>query len=145
MRNIALFLMAWLSIGLAQAFPALPRQATINFTLNHIEQGESCPAILQNERLTMYYEYDFNSGRGLAYLKKLQETRWTEVLHPLGLSDVYGFMSDMAPKVIHLKGGDVVVYRIIFNLRFNGDADAMLMLGEDGDCIMGTDVINVNK
>ncbi len=145
MKKILGFVVSILFPFLINAAPALPPFAQINFTLKQIEEGDSCPALLQNALVTMSYEYDFNKNMGLAFLKQLQSTRWTEVLHPLGLSSVYGFMSNMAPKTIHLNGGDVVVYRIIFNIEFNGDSQVKLMLGEDGNCIMSSDIINIRK
>jgi len=145
MKKILKFIMIGLFVSSVNAAPILPNHATINFTLDHIEKGNSCPALLQNASVMINYEYDFERNMGLAFLKQLQSTRWTEVLHPMGLSNLYGFISDMAPKTVHLNGGDVVVYRIIFNLQFNGDSQAILMIGEHGDCIMGTNVVNVNK
>ena len=144
MKKILMFVFMFLYAGLIQTASALPSIATINYTLTQAE-GDSCPAVLNNSLVTVSYEYDFQRNMGLAFLKQLQTTHWTEVLHPLGLSSVYGFMSDMAPRVVQLIGGEVVVYRIIFNLKFNGDSQVRLMIGEQGDCIMSSDVINVNK
>jgi hypothetical protein len=145
MKKIIIIFMALFFNGFAIAAPLLPKQATLNFVLNHTERGDSCPYLVQNARVVINYDYDFERNMGLAFLKQLQDTDWTEVLHPLGLSSMYGFMSDMAPKTIHLNGGDVIVYRIIFNLRFNGDSELMLMIGEHGDCVLGSDIINVNR
>ena len=145
MKKIIILVLTFLFADLLNAAPALPSMATINFTLNHVEKSDSCPALLNNSPVKISYEYDFKRNMGLAFLKQLQATQWTEVLHPLGISSVYGFMSDMAPKMIHLNGGDVVVYRIIFNLQFNGDSQVSLMIGDDGNCIMSSDVVNVNK
>jgi hypothetical protein len=78
---------------------------------------------------------------GLAYLRQLQTTRWIEIC----LANIYGFMSDMAFKSIQLSGGEVVVYRIMFNLLLNGDTQIRLMLGRDGTCIMSSNVVNVNQ
>lgn len=144
MKKIMILVLSFLFAGLLNATSALPGTATINFVLSKVEEG-SCPAILKNAPVRIDYDYDFKRNMGLAYLKQLQMTKWTEVLHPLGISGVYAFMSDMAPKVIHLNGGDVVVYRIIFNLELNGDSQATMMIGEQGDCIMTSNVVNVNK
>jgi hypothetical protein len=145
MNKMILFLLACYHLSVVNANAVLPRLATLNFNLVSIENGATCPDLLNNAPVTIKYEYNFDSNMGLAYIKQLQETRWTEALYPLGLSDTYSFMSHMAPKTIRLNGGEVVVYRVIFNLRFNGDSQAMLMIGLDGDCIMATDVINVTK
>lgn len=144
MKKTIKLIIAGLFASSVNAAPILPNKATINFTLNHIEQDDSCPALLQNAALVVNYEYNFERNIGLAYIKQLQLARWTEVLHPLGLSNIYGFMSDMAPKTIRLVGGDVVIYRVIFNLQFNGDSKATLMIGANGECIMSTNVVNVN-
>jgi hypothetical protein len=145
MKKIVLFVSVWLLSHIAYAIPTPPGHATIDFVLMHRDQGESCPALLQNAHIEIAYDYDFKRNMGLAYLKQLQTTRWTEILHPLGLANIYGFMSDMAPKSIQLSGGDVVVYRVIFNLLLNGDSQVRLMLGRDGTCIMSSNVVNVNQ
>ncbi|RUR10256.1 hypothetical protein [Legionella sp. km772] len=145
MKKIRFLTIAYFFSTQLNAASVLPSIATINFTLNNIEQGSSCPSLLNNSLVKIYYEYDFKRNMGLAFVKQLQATKWTEVLHPLGISSVYGFMSDMAPKIIPVQGGDVVVYRVIFNLEFNGDSQVRLMLGEQGDCIMSSNIVNVNK
>ena len=114
MKKIILVMSVWLISYVAYAIPSLPSHTTINFVLSHIEQGQSCPSLLQNANVEIAYDYDFKRNMGLPFLKQLQTTRWTEVLHPLGLANIYGFMSDMAPKTIQLSGGEVVIYRIIF-------------------------------
>jgi hypothetical protein len=144
MKKIVTFILASLFISAVNAAPVLPNHATINFTLDHIEKGDSCPAFLQNTNVVINYEYNFERNMGLAYIKQIQATRWTEVLHPLGLSSMYAFMSDMSPKTVRLSGGEVVIYRVIFDLQFNGDSQATLMIGNNGDCIMSTNIINVN-
>jgi hypothetical protein len=121
----------------------LPAKATINFTLTDIERGESCPALLKNAKVVVDYDYNFERNMGLAHLRKLVSASWVESLFPLGLSNYYAFMSDMKPKTIQLDNGEVTVFRIIFHLYKNGDTRLYMMLNEDGDCIMSSDVINV--
>lgn len=143
MNRIFCTLIVWLLMGAAHSFASLPNHASINFTLSQIEQGTSCPALLDNAKVVIDYDYNFERNMGLAHLRELQSAHWTEVLHPLGLSNYYAFMSSMKPKTIELDGGEVIVYRIIFHLHNNGDAKVFLMLGSNGECIMSSNVVNV--
>ena len=145
MKKFMLLSASWFLMGASYALNILPSKATIDFSLSNIERGTSCPTFAQNAKVVVSYSYNFERNMGLAYLKQLQSANWTEVLHPLGLSNLYGFMSNMAPKKVHLDGGDVVVHRIIFNLHFNGDAKVLMMIGSDGDCIMSSNTVNVNS
>lgn len=122
----------------------LPTTANINLTLANIERGDSCPAILLNAKVEVDYDYNFERNMGQAHLKQLQNSNWVETLFPLGLSSYYAFMSDMSPKVIQLDNGEVTIFRVIFHLYKNGDTKLYLMINQEGDCIMSTDVVNVN-
>jgi hypothetical protein len=130
-------------VGPLYAFAPLPNEASIDFSLSEIDRGDNCPAILRNAKLVVDYRYDFSRNIGFARLRQIGSVRWTEMLHPLGLTNLYAFMSDMAPKTIDLDGELVTIYRIIFHLHFNGEAKAMLMIGKDGDCIMSTAMTQV--
>lgn len=148
MKRIILIMFIWLFVGAAYSqsyLSSLPPHANINFTLSNIERGDSCPALLNNTNVVIDYDYNFERNMGLAHLRKLQSTTWVEELHPLGLSNYYGFMSDMKPKTIQLDGGEVTIYRIIFHLYKNGDSKVMMMIGQNGDCIMSSDLVNVNS
>ena len=143
MKQIFLALFTFLLVGSAYSSSALPPHASINFTLSKIESGDSCPALLTNAKVVVDYDYNFERNMGLAYLRKLENTSWGEVLHPMGLSNYYGFMSDMEPKTIQLVSGDVTIYRIIFHLHRNGDSQVSMMIGENGDCMMSSDIVNI--
>lgn len=144
MKRFVLAAVSLIMAGSVYSSPVLPPHARINFALSTIESGSSCPAILQNAKVVMEYDYNFERNMGLAFLRQLDTARWSEVLHPMGLSDYYGFISDMAPKTISLASGDVTIYRIIFHLYNNGDSKVSMMIGEDGDCIMHSDIVNVH-
>lgn len=143
MKRIVLLMIIWLLVGYVHAMPSLPTHATINFALTKIERAHSCPTILNNAKVVVDYDYNFERNIGLAHLKQLQSTSWGQVLHPLGLSDYYAFMSDMKPTAIHLDRGVVTIYRIIFHLYRNGDSKVLMMIGPTGECIMSTNVVNV--
>jgi hypothetical protein len=136
-------LIFWFLVGAAHSFSSLPNHASISFTLSQ-DKG-SCPALLDNARVVIDYDYNFERAWGLAHLRELQSAHWSEELHPLGLSNYYAFMSSMKPKTIQLDGGEVTVYRIIFHLYKNGDSKVFLMIGLDGSCIMASNVVNVNS
>jgi hypothetical protein len=143
MKQIFIALFTFLLVGSAYSSSALPPHASINFNLSKIESGDSCPALLANAKVVVDYDYNFERNMGLAYLRTLETASWGEVLHPMGLSNYYGFMSDMEPKTIQLSSGDVTIYRIIFHLHKNGDAQVTMMINEDGDCIMSSDIVNI--
>lgn len=143
MKRIFCTLIFGLLVGSSPSFSALPNHANINFTLSQ-DKG-SCPALLDNARVVIDYDYNFERNMGLAHLRELQSAHWSEDLHPLGLKNYYAFMSSMQPKTIQLDGGEVTVYRIIFHLYNNGDSKAFLMIGKDGSCIMASNIVNVNS
>lgn len=145
MKRIILLMISWILVGSAYSFHSLPTHASINFTLSNIERSNSCPALLHNAKIVVDYDYNFERNMGLAHLRQLQSTKWSETLHPLGLSNYYAFMSDMKPKTIQVDGGEVTVYRIIYHLYKNGDTRVYLMINPDGDCIMSSDLVNVNS
>ncbi|CEG57701.1 hypothetical protein [Legionella fallonii] len=143
MKKFVLALIAVIFVGSSYASPSLPPRASINFTLSTIESGSTCPAILRNAKVVVDYDYNFERNMGLAFLRQLDTARWGEVLHPMGLSNYYGFISDMPPTAIQLTSGEVTIYRIIFHLYNNGDSQVSMMIGQDGDCIMSSDMVNV--
>ena len=122
---------------------ALPEHADINFTLENVDQDIQCPAFLKGSKMKLHYDYEFDKSWGWAHLLQLGSTSIDEPLYPLGMSSVYGFMSNMAPKTITVDGNEVVLYRIIFNLQKNGDAKVSIMIGSEGDCFMSTDTVQV--
>lgn len=142
MKKIALAVFTFLLFGSVYAASTLPPHADINFTLSNIESG-TCPAIVQNAKVVVDYDYDFELNMGLAYLRKFETVTWGEVLHPMGISSYYGFISDMEPKTLQLSTGDVTVYRVIFHLHNNGDSQVTMMIGEDGDCLMTSNIVNI--
>ena len=100
MRKIFWIIIFGLLIGSAHSNSTLPNHKSISFTLSQIERGTNCPIILNNAKLVIDFDYNFEQNLGLAHIRELQSVQWTEVLHPLGLSDYYAFMSDMKPKTI---------------------------------------------
>lgn len=144
MKKLVLAFISFIIADAVYSSPALPPHARINFTLSTIESGSSCPAILHNAKVVVDYDYNFERNMGLAYLRQLDTVNWGEVLHPMGISNYYGFISDMPPTAIQLASGEVIIYRIIFHLYNNGDSQASMMIGQDGDCIMSSDVVNVH-
>lgn len=143
MKKIIILLLSCFLSNLIHAAPPFPSYATINYNLSQIDEGDDCPSLLTNALVTITYEYDFKNNMGLAFIKQLQAARWTEPLYPLGISGVYYFMSNMSPTSVSLNGGKVVVYRVLFNLEWNGDSQVRLMLGEHGNCIMSTNIVNI--
>lgn len=144
MKKMAWVFSTFLFVGSAYSSPVLPPQASINFVLSTIERGYSCPVLLHNAKIVIDYDYNFEVNTGQAYLSQLETVRWGEALHPMGLSDYYGFMSDMTPpKTIQLANGEVTIFRIIFHLHNNGDSQLFMMIGQDGDCIMSSSVVNI--
>ncbi|HAT1596582.1 TPA: hypothetical protein RG395_000929 [Legionella pneumophila] len=144
MKRIILFMIAWSLLNSAYSSHSLPSHASILFTLANTERGDSCPALLHSAKVFVDYDYNFERNMGLAHLRQLQSTKWSETLYPLGLSNYYAFMSDMKPKTVQIEGGEVTIYRIIFHLYKNGDSRIYLMINQDGECIMSSDVVNVN-
>ncbi|HAT1847902.1 TPA: hypothetical protein I9258_002524 [Legionella pneumophila] len=144
MKRIILFMIAWSLLNSAYSSHSLPSHASILFTLANTDRSNSCPALLHNAKVVVDYDYNFERNMGLAHLRQLQSTKWSETLHPLGLSNYYAFMSDMKPKAVQIEGGEVTIYRIIFHLYKNGDSRIYLMINQDGECIMSSDVVNVN-
>lgn len=144
MRTI--MLLATLCFGVHSAAAAstnLPSRASIKFTLSNIDSGDQCPAVLNNASVAIDYDYNFERNTGLAYIRKIQSSRWATVLHPMGISDYYGFISDIPPTEIQVYDLDVTVYRIIFHLYKNGDAKLMMMFNQDGDCVMSSNIEHV--
>lgn len=115
---------------------ALPPEARIQFTLAKILKGDACPQVLKEVPVTVDYHYNFERNMGQAHLRRIQSLDWSETLYPLGLSDYYAFMSDMKPKQIWLGNNEVTIYRIIFHLYKNKQAKLLMMIGQQGDCIM---------
>ncbi|HAZ7572742.1 hypothetical protein OQJ02_11585 [Legionella sp. PATHC032] len=144
MKRIILLMFAWCLLNSAYSSHSLPSHASILFTLANTESSHSCPALLNNAKVIVDYDYNFERNMGLAHLRQLQSTKWSETLYPLGLSNYYAFMSDMQPKTVQIEGGEVTIYRIIFHLYKNGDSRIYLMINQDGECIMSSDVVNVN-
>lgn len=139
--NLALFMGS-----IAHAAVNLPPHADIQFKLATIEDGSiNCPSFLKHAAVEVEYDYNFNRNTGLARVKKMQTVYWGEPLYPLGISSVYTFMSDMIPTPVPLPEGDVTVYRVFFKLYHNGDSQLLMMLGQDGNCIMSSDIVNVNS
>ncbi len=134
-----------LLLSMSTVFAAnLPNQATIHFTIDSVMEGETCPLWLINTPLEIDYEYDFSKNWGWAHALKIQTTSLNQPLYPLGLSSRYAFMSDMAPLTVPVEAKELVLYRIVFNLYHNGNSQALLMLGQEGECIMSTNVVKVN-
>ena len=144
MRNILVIVLSFF-MSSSYSFMALPQEGSVHFSLAHIESGTSCPSFLQNSKVLVDYAYDFSRNVGLAHVRQFHNVAWVEALYPLGISSLYAFMSDMSPKTIHVAEGDVTVYRVIFHLHHDGLAQLYLMLGEDGDCIMSSDLTLVNN
>lgn len=124
-----------LVLGFSSAY-ALPEEQTLRFTLNEIVRDGNCPANLKNAEAQIFYRYNFERNIGQAFLQQLKDYSLSEVLYPLGLNDQFAFMSSMKPTAFPLADGEVVVYRIIFDLYLDGSSRLALMLGEDGSCIM---------
>lgn len=144
MKRLVLAVTSLIMAGAVYSSSVLPPHARINFALSTIESGSSCPPLLHNAKAVVDYDYNFERNMGLAFLRQLDTVTWSEVLHPMGLSNYYGFISDMPPKTIQLAGGEVTIYRIIFHLHNNGDSQVFMMIGQDGDCIMSSDIVNVH-
>lgn len=123
---------------------ALPPHDKITLFLTQIEQGDqSCPKSLLNGPVELEYDYDFNHNIGQAYLNRLGSKNWRVSLYPLGLTDYYGFMSDIQPTSIVVEGEEVIIYRIVFLLNKNGQAETLIMFGQEGDCTMSSTAIAI--
>lgn len=135
-----LFSLSLLPLGMLQA---LPEKAQIDFTLQNIDTALLCPEFIKDAKVRVEYDYNFATAIGWAHLKQLDSAILDEPLYPMGLSSQYGFMSNMTPQSLTTSKGELVLYRIIFNLQKNGDAKLSLMLGQEGDCIMSTNTVKV--
>lgn len=116
---------------------AAPTHGHVELQLNKVVRGE-CPHILDGAPVVVEYDYDFERNMGLAHFIQLKSTSMNQTLNPLGLSDYYAFMSSMRPTPVKVDDEEVIVYRIIFHIYKNGGNKVMLMLGQDGDCIMSS-------
>lgn len=119
---------------------AAPEQGRVQLQLTTIERDNQCPSFLRNAEVVVDYDYDFSRNRGLAYLRELKSEKVNYTLHPLGLSSYYAFMSDIPPTAQPIGDEQVTVYRIIFHIYKPFKTRVMLMLGEQGDCIMSSGV-----
>ncbi|KTD47169.1 hypothetical protein Lrub_2091 [Legionella rubrilucens] len=119
---------------------AAPEQGRVQLQLTTIERDNQCPSFLHNADVVVDYDYDFSRNRGLAYLRQLKSEKVNYTLHPLGLSSYYAFMSDISPTTQPIGDEKVIVYRIIFHIYKPFKTRVMLMLGEQGECIMSSEV-----
>lgn len=131
------FLALLFLLGYNLASYATPTHGHVELNLTQVVRGQ-CPAILNQALVIAEYDYDFEKNRGLAHFIQLKTTPMNQTLNPLGLSDMYAFMSSMRPTPVPVGDEEVVVYRIIFNIYKNGNKKIMLMLGQEGDCIMSS-------
>jgi hypothetical protein len=72
---------------------------------------------------------------GSALLISVNGSDVNTVLNPMGLSNYYGFMSDMSPTRFVINGQEVVIYRVILHLYNDGRRSAAIMFNQDGSCI----------
>lgn len=119
---------------------AAPEKGSVVLKLTTVERNQQCPPFLRDADVVIDYDYDFTRNRGLAYLKQLKSEKVHYTLHPLGLSNYYAFMSDMPPTTQPIGDEQVILYRIIFHIYKPFKTRVMLMLGEQGQCIMNSEM-----
>lgn len=121
----------------ASCMSATPSHGHVELQLTKVVRGE-CPKVLDNAPVVVDYDFDFDRNMGLAYFLQLKSTAMKQTLNPLGLSDYYAFMSSMRPTPVKVDKEEVIVYRIIFHIYKNGGKKVMLMLGQNGECIVSS-------
>ncbi len=134
MRKGFLFFLGLL-ICCSHLYANLPEHDRFNLHLSKIKKGSACERYI-NTRLDLSYRYDFEQNIGVAWLHQLDETPIYTVLHPLGLSSMYAFMSDMKPVRVKLNQGYAYIYRVVFHLYKDGVKAAFVMFGQHGECIL---------
>lgn len=106
-------------------------------SLSDVYQGE-CDKALIDAPLEVIYDFDFEKKIGLAKLTIVGETPVNIDLFPLGVASRYLFMSDIKPTPVHVNGEETFLYRVIFDLSETGEAAAMVMFGQEGNCVLST-------
>ena len=118
---------------------ALPPKATFTLYLNKVIRNQSCSPAINGVACEFSYDYNCNTGIGHADLLNIGGTAVTILLNPMGLAGRYGFISDIPPTPVKIKGQTVYIYRVILALYDDGTRTAMLMFGQNGSCIEATD------
>lgn len=134
LRKLLVGMLTFVSFSLVAALPPHER---FNVRLSTVKKGTQC-TYLKGLKLDLSYRYDFEKNMGAAWLHEIGDTPMSVVLHPLGLSSMYAFMSDMSPVSVKIGARHIMVYRIIFDLYKDGSKAAAVMFGQKGDCILAT-------
>lgn len=111
----------------------IPSQAKFNSTLSNTLKGSP---VISNATCEFEYNWDFSKNMGLAHLISIDNCNFNITLHPLGISGMLGFMSDIPPTPVVINGQRVVLYRIILDIDLkSGERKAAIMFNEDGSTI----------
>lgn len=111
---------------------------TFTLTLDKVLQNGTCPQKAKNASCVFTYIWDFPRNMGLAHLISIDGTDVNITLHPLGITGMLAFMSDMKPTTYNIGGQNVVIYRVILDLPTGGERQAGIMWNENGSCITTT-------
>jgi hypothetical protein len=120
----------------------VPPQATFTVVLSKLIEGAW---VIKDPKCKFSYIWDFKRGEGLAYLEAINGSAIGITLHPLGVTGILGFMSDMAPTEVTIDGKKIILFRIILTIRLSDNViSAAIMFNQEGDCIEATDTWNAN-
>lgn len=113
----------------------LPTKDTRSVRLNKIFDGR-CINAPRNVLLTVSYDYDFARGIGMAKTVSIGDKNIALSMFPLGVASKYIFMTDTSPVPAEINGIETYIYRVTFTLHKDGHVDGLIMLGQDGECVL---------
>lgn len=116
---------------------SVPPHATFTVTLSQLLAGPA--PVIKDAKCTFSYTWDFKRNMGLAHLISINDSPINITLHPLGISGILGFMSDIPPTPFQINGQTVVIYRVILDIYLSdGERAAAIMFNKDGSVIEAT-------
>lgn len=94
---------------------------------------------LKEANCEFVYTWDVVRNMGQARLISIDGTEVNIPLYPIGVYGMWGFMSDMQPTPFSIGGQEVIVFRVILDVKHTENTkDAALMLNQNGSCLLKT-------